>query len=490
MVLGDLGVLIDEEHTALTFDSMEGDNDFDDDERLADEAITFLDDLHSAVGDPFNAFLKDIGRPELLSREEESALALAMEEGLAEAVDGIGSCEPALAELLRVADEIHRGEASAKVMVARDAPQGRDTIDPDELDLLALGGRGEDEGSVDIDDVPADIATRTAAIRELYCKVFQSGGQLPHDLSAISKLRIELKALHLSLGFVEHLLNIAIDKTSNKESHHLIAVGLAKAKSAREKFVLSNLRLVVHIASKYRASGLSLPDLIQEGNIGLLRAVERFDFRRGFKFSTYGTWWIRQSITRAIIDQGRTIRVPVHMDEAIKRLRAVHAQLRQELGRDPTLDDLAQRVELPVSRINWMLLAAEEPIPLDTPAEGEYESFEVGELVVDERVGSPLDEAVNQELRKEIATILKTIGPREEQIIKLRFGLVDTGEETLEEIGQRFQLTRERIRQIEVKALKKLRHPSRRHSLLACCFEESVKHAISQSGEEILDGLE
>jgi RNA polymerase primary sigma factor len=137
-----------------------------------------------------------------------------------------------------------------------------------------------------------------------------------------------------------------------------------------------------------------------------------------------------------------------------------------------------------------MLLAAEEPIPLDTPAEGEYESFEVGELVVDERVGSPLDEAVNQELRKEIATILKTIGPREEQIIKLRFGLVDTGEETLEEIGQRFQLTRERIRQIEVKALKKLRHPSRRHSLLACCFEESVKHAISQSGEEIRDGLE
>jgi RNA polymerase primary sigma factor len=259
----------------------------------------------------------------------------------------------------------------------------------------------------------------------------------------------------------------AIPTLEVKRSLQMILVGEHETGQAKKELVEANLRLVVSIAKKYTNRGLQFLDLIQEGNIGLMKAVDKFEWRRGYKFSTYATWWIRQAITRAIADQARTIRIPVHMIETINKLIRTSRALVQELGREPSSEEIAKKMDIPVSKVRKVLKIAQEPISLETPI-GEEEDSHLGDFIEDKSIINPSDGVVQSNLRGITEEVLATLTPREEKVIKMRFGLGNSGSEhTLEEVGQHFAVTRERIRQIEAKALRKLRHPSRSRKLKA-----------------------
>ncbi|WP_423855856.1 RNA polymerase sigma factor RpoD [Acidithiobacillus sulfuriphilus] len=279
----------------------------------------------------------------------------------------------------------------------------------------------------------------------------------------LGELRDELVAVMKTLANIEKRAGLAIAEI--KEASRLMSIGEAKARRAKKEMVEANLRLVISIAKKYTNRGLQFLDLIQEGNIGLMKAVDKFEYRRGYKFSTYATWWIRQAITRSIADQARTIRIPVHMIETINKLNRISRQMLQEMGREPTPEELAERMEMPEDKIRKVLKIAKEPISMETPI-GDDEDSHLGDFIEDRNVTAPADAAVNAAIREVVEELLDNgLTPREAKVLRMRFGIGMNTDHTLEEVGKQFDVTRERIRQIEAKALRKLRHPSRSERL-------------------------
>ena len=272
----------------------------------------------------------------------------------------------------------------------------------------------------------------------------------------------DIKRLQRRLGTIERDGMVSIAEI--KEINRRMSIGEAKARRAKKEMVEANLRLVISIAKKYTNRGLQFLDLIQEGNIGLMKAVDKFEYRRGYKFSTYATWWIRQAITRSIADQARTIRIPVHMIETINKLNRISRQILQEKGREPTPDELAEKMEMPEEKVRKVLKIAKEPISMETPV-GDDEDSHLGDFIEDMSIVSPVDSATSEGLRESTQNILAGLTPREAKVLRMRFGIEMNTDHTLEEVGKQFDVTRERIRQIEAKALRKLRHPSRSEQL-------------------------
>ncbi len=335
-------------------------------------------------------------------------------------------------DLKKLVEKIHRAEREIALWSdgKRPAPTAVDAF------LSSLADDDRDDGD-----------------RDLYQKAASKHPSIKERLVWVAQQKIK-RAEELADARAEELKNIV----------KIIKQGEAKAARAKKEMVEANLRLVISIAKKYTNRGLQFLDLIQEGNIGLMKAVDKFEYRRGYKFSTYATWWIRQAITRAIADQARTIRIPVHMIETINKLIRTSRQLVQELGREPTPEEIAIKMEVPVDKVRKVLKIAQEPISLETPI-GEEEDSHLGDFIEDKQVGSPVESMIGLSLREQTNKVLNSLTPREEKVLRLRFGLSDGCEHTLEEVGQDFAVTRERIRQIEAKALRKLRHPSRSKKL-------------------------
>jgi len=491
---------------------------------IEDETKKFdEEDSYGRVNDPVRMYLSEMGSVSLLTREEEVEIAKRIKKGEMAVVEAALESQMAVREVIVLGEKLRRGKIGVKQIIKDQDEFGQFDSEYQTLRILSLIDKVKNLADQNKDIQRRLLQKYESPLRKeelrkkktenendmarLLLSMNLQNKQIDRIVKALRKYNdsvekaereilkcekayeLELKEINKSIEHIKKIGRTGLNSERIKKLEKLvedtkrkirnselttnglkkidikkIEDGEAKAKQAKTELIEANLRLVISIAKKYTNRGLQFLDLIQEGNIGLMKAVDKFEYQRGYKFSTYATWWIRQAITRAIADQARTIRIPVHMIETINKLIRTSRYLVQEMGREPTPEEIALKMELPLDKVRKVLKIAREPISLETPI-GEEEDSHLGDFIEDKKVVTPSDAVINLNLSEQTRKVLSTLTPREEKVLRMRFGIGEKADHTLEEVGQDFAVTRERIRQIEAKALRKLRHPSRSKKL-------------------------